>query len=279
MATRPESERAEGRLMSPSVPRIASRTPLAHTDGQPVRERSISARDISPIIAIEAGYNLYLAEQSAPDSVIQQSAQVAVNNFHLLLEQFDPVSPEGIYCLQLRMASNSLARGIERRKRMQNDMHRAAVEEKDTAIRKFAQTESWFGILKGAIQILSLGGFGYALVHAIFEIPKLTEHTQGMREDFAAATTALGIALIGSFFKAKFITRRLFKAFDKYDQAKHRANNEYSQTVRSEYLFAAETANNAWQNYTGEPSPLPVEIHNLMLRNMGAGEEEIISQS
>lgn len=198
-----------------------------------------------------------------------------MNHFNALVDHFDPLSPEGIYCLQLRLAANSLARGIERRKNTLQDALHAVEADKDDAVRRLAQTEGWWGILRGGAQILALGGFGYALVRAVFSLPALTDDTAGMNEGYAALATGLGTALIGSFLKAKYMARHLLAVFKQYSEGIRKAHAQYSASVQGEYRLAAETAHVAWIQLTGEQPPTSPEFHLLIMRNIVAEDGQL----
>ena len=75
----------------------------------------IAAKNIYPVVAVEAGYNLYLAD-NCEDPELRTSARIAAKNFNKMMNSFPEKSSEGLYCLNLRMAANSLARGITTRK-------------------------------------------------------------------------------------------------------------------------------------------------------------------
>lgn len=234
----------------------------------------LHARDIPPSLAIESGYNIYLAQKCEAASPLGRSARLAIAHFDALLGHFDDLSPEGVYCFQLRLAANSLASGIERRKLTLAKALAAIEAEKNGVARRIAQTESWWGILKGGWQLLLAGGIAYAIVHAIFRLPALSDSTVGMNQQYAALSTALGIALIGSFWKSRSMNARLLGAFDRYREAVDKAHRDYSRDVVIEYQLAAVTANDAWKTLTSEDPPVSAEFHALLLRNMSAPEAE-----
>ena len=130
--------------------------------GEKGKAPKIAARDIYPLVAVEAGYNLYLAD-NCEDSVLRKSGQIAVRQFDKMMNSFPEKSPEGIYCLNLRMAANSLARGIATRKRNLNKRIAATEQKKDDMVNRIAETEKYIGFLRGALHLLMLGGFGYVL--------------------------------------------------------------------------------------------------------------------
>jgi len=66
-------------------------------------------------VAVEAGYNLHLAD-NCRDPELRKFARIAMKNFNKTINPFAEKSPQGLSCLSLRVAANSLARGIATRK-------------------------------------------------------------------------------------------------------------------------------------------------------------------
>ena len=238
----------------------------------------VAARDIYPLVAVEAGYNLYLAD-NCEDSVLRKSGQVAVRQFDKIMASFPEKSPEGIYCLNLRMAANSLARGIATRKRDLNKRIAAAEQKKDDMVGRIAETEKYVGFLKGALHLFMLGGFGYVLVMLMFRIakaniPTLETESGGVGTKYASVAFALSLALVGSFLKSRIMAKRVLSIFSEYTEAISEANKQYTQSVIMEYKLAAETANMAWKELTGTDPPMTPGLHNLLISIMGGENAE-----
>ncbi|MBX9692485.1 MAG: hypothetical protein K2Z81_08880, partial [Cyanobacteria bacterium] len=94
---------------------------------------------VTPIVAIELGYNLYLTEVLDPNSHTRKSAVKATEDFNTLTDSFEPSSQERIYLMTLRLASNGFAQGILRRKRTLAEKLAAAKQEKEQAVKRFAK--------------------------------------------------------------------------------------------------------------------------------------------
>ncbi|MHC4426605.1 MAG: hypothetical protein ACYSYV_10975 [Planctomycetota bacterium] len=238
----------------------------------------IAARDIYPLVAVEAGYNMYLAD-NCDDSVLRKSGQIAIRQFDRMMGSFPEKSPEGIYCLNLRMAANSLARGIATRKRNLNKRIAAAEQKKDDMINRIAETEKYIGFLRGALHLLVLGGFGYVLVMLIFRIakaniPALGTESGGEGSRYASVAFALSLALVGSFLKSRIMAKKVLAIFSEYNEAIAGANNQYTQSVIMEYKLAAETANMVWKELTGSDPPMTPGLHNLLISIMGGESAE-----
>ena len=226
----------------------------------------ITARDIHPVVAVEAGYNIYLAD-NCQDSELHKSAQIAVRNFNKAINSFPEKSPEALYCLNLRMAANSLARGIATRKYNLNKRIAAADQRKDDMIRRLAETEKLVGFFRGGLQLLLLGGFGYFLVRAIFG----RTQTAGIDPRYASIAFALALALIGSCVKSRLIAKKVLNVFAQYNEAITQANDRYIQSVVTEYKLTAETANLAWKELTGTDPPTTPSFDDLLLGVMASG--------
>lgn len=246
--------------------------------GEKSKTPNIAARDIYPLVAVEAGYNMYLAD-NCEDAILRKSGQIAVKQFDKMMNSFPEKSPEGIYCLNLRMAANSLARGIATRKRNLNKKIAAAEQKKNDMINRIAETEKYIGFLRGALHLLVIGGFGYVLVMLILKItragmPSLGTESDGEAAKYASVAFALSLALVGSFLKSRIMARKVLSIFTEYSEAIAKANNEYTQSVIMEYKLAAETANLAWKGLTGSDPPMTPGLHNLLISIMGGESPE-----
>jgi hypothetical protein len=225
--------------------------------------KPIAASDLMPDDAISWGYNLFLAEW-CEKPLLRQSASEVVQVYEQFIAQFEKGSKEWWYCSRVRGAANSLARGIARRRKTHTERIAAAEQEKADMIARLSETERWWGLLKGGIRLLLLGGFSYAIVRAIFTLPRLAQQTTGLHEQYAAIATALAIALIGSFIRWRIMLRRMFRVFRIYAQAISDANEEYSKSALVEYRFAAESAVQAYEQLTGHKSPVTAGLNNLL---------------
>jgi len=223
----------------------------------------IAASDLMPDDVIAWGYNMFLAEW-CEKPLLRQSAQEVVEVYNRFTEQFEQGTKEWWYCSRVRGAANSLARGIARRKNTHAERVAAAEQEKTNMIARLSESERWWGLLKGGFRLLVLGGFSYALVRAIFALPRISAQTTGLQEQSASIATALAVALIGSFARWRIMMRRLLRVFRTYSQAISDANDEYVNSVLVEYRFAAESAVYAYEQLTGHKSPVTAGLNNLL---------------
>lgn len=237
------------------------------------RQENVFCELIQPETAIDIGYNLYLCDMCT-DPALAKSAKSAINQFNKIAATAGETSPEGMYYVKLRMAANSLARGISRRKQTLRDKLQAAHQRKEDMVRRISQTEHFVGILRGGFQLLLLGGMTYAITTAVFGMTGLELESTGMQAKSAAIASALGIALIGSFMNARFMARRILQIFAQYDAAVTTAQKAYARSVIKEYRLAVETANQAWRELTGSDPPATPGLENLLIGVMGGDQFE-----
>lgn len=227
---------------------------------------------LGPDVAIEWGFNLYLADNTAETTEVGRSARRALREFERFVVRFPEHSPERLYLAKLRMAATSFARGIARRKEALASRLEAAREAKQSRILAFAHGERLAGFVKGGLQLLLLGGFSYALVRALLLLPFLGAHVAGFEPQYASLATALGSTLLGSFLKSWFLNRRVHHVFAGFEDELRRADREYAESVIREYELAAQFAFHSWTQLTDEPAPMTAAFQNLLLSVMGREE-------
>lgn len=220
---------------------------------------------ITPNMAIEWGYNLYVIQVLPDTSETRRSALKAVQELEDLVDSFAPGSRERIYLTTLRMAAISFAQGVERRKSSRASELGSAMEEKEDALDRNTRDTRRGGLLSGGWKILLLGGFVFFLVRAIFGIHVVNEQAHGTDVHYVSMSTALGIALIGAYVKAWFTDRKMRRIFTEYDTKVKNANERYAEEVVTEYRFAAQTADMAWQCLTDVPAPKTKAFEMLLL--------------
>ncbi len=225
--------------------------------------RQVELRDIYPEVAILLGYMMYLAD--AAEGYMKQYALSTVESILLPLKSFDPTTPLGIYASKIQAAAIGLARGISSRKRILNVKLTDAEDKRRDGIARFAKTLKCWGWLTAAVRLVLLGGFGYAFVMAVFGMSAIQNRATGVSAQFASIATALAFALVGSYISASINTLRVVNIFKEHDAAISRADAEYSSRVESEYRYAAEAANLAWQALTGRTdAPMSPGFHNIL---------------
>lgn len=235
---------------------------------QPVDRRPIDPRilSVSPNLAIEWGYNLYLAEVLEQTSETRTSAVKAVREIENLVESFPEGTRERFYLTTLRLAANSFAQGVERRKRSRIDSIDSAKQAKEDGIKRCTRDTRRGGLLSAGFKVLIMGGFVFTLVRLLFELPSVSQHNAaGVDAHYVSVCTALGIALIGAYIKAWWTDRKMVNIFKEYDQKVGNANEKYADEVVNEYRFAAQTAETAWHRLTDAPAPMTKAFEALLL--------------
>ncbi|MDZ4833992.1 MAG: hypothetical protein SGJ27_09470 [Candidatus Melainabacteria bacterium] len=220
---------------------------------------------ITPNMAIEWGYNLYVIQVLPETSETRRSAMKAVQELEDLVDSFSPGSPERIYLTTLRMAAISFGQGVERRKGSRATALASAVEEKEDALDRITRDTRRGGLLAGGWKILLLGGFVFFLVRAVFGIHIADEETRGKDVHYVSMSTALGIALIGAYIKGWFTDRKMRRIFREYDIKVKETNESYAEEVVCEYRLAAQTADMAWHCLTDVPAPMTKAFESLLL--------------
>lgn len=220
---------------------------------------------ITPNVAIEWGYNLYVISVLPETSETRKSALKAVKELEDLVDSFAPGSRERIYLTTLRMAAISFAQGVERRKTSRTNELASAEEQKEDALDRNTRDTRRGGLLSGGWKILLLGGTIFFLARAIFGIHLENDQPRGSDVHYISVCTALGVALIGAYIKGWFTDRKMRRIFREYDTKVKAANESYAEEVVTEYRFAAQTAGMAWQSMTDVPAPMTKAFENLLL--------------
>lgn len=220
---------------------------------------------VSPNLAIEWGYNLYIAQVLPEHSETRKSAVKALAELEALVDSFEPGSRERLYLTTLRMAANSFAQGVERRKRSRGDDLETASQEKEEAIKRCTRDTRRGGLLSAGFKLLLLGGLIFLIVRVVFNMPTVHERAEGADSHYLSVCTALGVALIGAYVKAWFTDRKMVAIFRAYDKKVKTANERYAEEVVTEYRFAAQTAETAWHRLTDSPAPMTRAFESLLL--------------
>lgn len=234
---------------------------------------------ITPNLAVEIGYNQYLVDNLPENSSVRRNAEKAIAELDELFAQLPRASRESLYVTTLRLASNSFARGIERRKRMLAARLEVAREKKDKLVKKYSSSERWSGFLTASYKPLLAGGVVWAFLQALFLLP-IVHHKPGDDEihRYVSVAFAMFTTLISGWFKGWLTGRRLVKLFDSYDEALKRAQEIYSSEVVAEYKLTADTARSAWRLLTGqEPSPESKAFDTVLLGLMTACDRDSIT--
>lgn len=215
----------------------------------------LAVRSITPPVALDIGYSLYLADAAAEGSALKESAREAMRKFDALEAQFSEESAEWSFFLAIRVALNSLARGIARRKHTLEDRLRTAADEKTNMIKRFTETQRAVGFLRGGARLLLVGGFGFTLMMAIFASDAFRDHKVADQPSLYSITFAFALALVGSFLMSWQSERRQIAISTRYEGAIQRANREYAESARAEYEILWKNTSIAWRNLTGEEPP------------------------
>ncbi|HEY9730589.1 MAG TPA: hypothetical protein V6C89_01670 [Drouetiella sp.] len=227
---------------------------------------------LTPNIVIVWGANMLLADISTSGSQTALSACRSLSDLEAAIESFPPDSRERIYLTTLRLTAAGLARGIERRKCALGERHQAARDRKELFVRDFAKGQRFQTIALGGLKQLVICGFVFALARALALIPAVAHETQNLNLQYASLAFAMGVTLVGSFFKEWSVKRQIMRAFKHYDEAISEADKGYVREVMSEYRLAADTAEQAWFLLTGVHSRTTRAFESLLLGVMSEGD-------
>lgn len=227
---------------------------------------------LTPNIVIVLGANMLLANISADGNRLAQSACKSLDELEETIASFSPDSRERIYLTTLRLTAANLARGIERRKHTLGERHGAARERKNLFVSDFAKGQRFQTIALGGLKQLAICGFVFALARALALIPSVAHETHNLNLQYASLAFAMGVTLVGSFFKEWSVKRQIMRAFKQYDQAISEADKGYVSEVMGEYRLAADTAEQAWFLLTGAHSQTTRAFEGLLLGVMSEGE-------
>ncbi len=220
---------------------------------------------VTPNMAIEWGYSLYLVSALEPTSETRASALKAVQELEAMADTFPVGGRERWYMNNLRVAANSFAQGVERRKKSRHDSLEAAREEKDSALRRNTRDTRRGGLLQAGFKILLIGGFIFLMARIIFGLPQVQAKTEGADMHYLSLATTLSIALIGAYAKGWWTDRKMVALFKTYDSKVEKANEKYANDVVAEYQLAAETAEGAWRGLTDRRAPVTKAFEQLLL--------------
>jgi hypothetical protein len=215
---------------------------------------SLTPEMLSPALAIEAGYNYYVKEVGEPNSSITQSAAIAVAQFEELISQFPTNSPGGLYCFQLRLAANSLAKGIARCKEQLRKQQKAADEELQQVIVEMTQNEKVAGRARAIWNTLLAGGVVYFFTQTIFGVA--LHDQKGSNVQTLTLAIALAFTLVWTEFRGWLGRRSKRRMFASYKQALQGADVEYQRRAQEEYRLSAHLAEMAWVQMTTLPPPV-----------------------
>jgi hypothetical protein len=218
-----------------------------------------------PNLAIEWGYNLYLLDALPEDSDTHKSAKLAIAELEGFVETFPVGSRERLYLTACRLAATGFARGIDRRKKAHLEGLRTAKERKDVKIQGYAKGLFSGAFLSSGFRMLLIGGLSYAIARAIFELPMMGNQVHTLNEQYASLASALGITLISSYINSWWTGRSLLKIVDHYDKERTSVDVTYSDQVVLEYRLAAETADNAWFQLTGQRAAVTKAFETLLV--------------
>lgn len=237
----------------------------------------IQARDIPPSYATELGYLMYLEDNAPAHSEVRTQAGRVIRDFGKITERFNPETPEALYLLKMWTYATALARGISSRRAVRDERMRAAQRQWDLTRSQIASQEHWSNLMRGAWQVLLLGGLAFILLRfaaqkilgasGIAGVPGSNDVTT------ASLATTMAICLLNSYYKAWYTRRRIDKLGEGFDEQVSRAEREYVASARIEYNLCAAQSSEAWVVLTGEKPPEETHAFNVMIQGLVAEDQ------
>ncbi|MBI3420444.1 MAG: hypothetical protein HY006_00080 [Candidatus Sungbacteria bacterium] len=238
----------------------------------------IDAKSMRPSLATELGYQLHIAHTEPADSIIRQEAAQFIKDFNAVVEFFRPETPAGWYLREIRLYATGLARGISSRRAIRERKLHAAEEQWNLMRSQIVSNEHWSGVMRGAWQILLLGGFVFVVIRVITQqllgMPGFAEHA-AKNVSMASLTTTLGICLLNSYYKAWSTKRAIERLGREYRDRIAHAEYDYTTSARIEYALCAEQASAAWTEFTGERPPMETVAFNKLIQGLISRREYV----
>jgi hypothetical protein len=214
--------------------------------------------------AIYLGLAIYNRDYSLSDSGRRASGSLVIEEFHRSIASFPHDSLERVYLTRILMISVDLAHGIRTKKEIREARLDDATRDRDMHYQRLVKAERWQGLLKLALKLLLLSGFGFAIAKT-FLSTRPDDPARQVNEGWASTAFGLGFALLATYIRSWMIDRKIGNLFKRHDREAHIAEMAYQRTVRREYQWAADEAIHAWECMTGcRPNTNTAALMSLM---------------
>lgn len=224
---------------------------------------------IPPNVALELGYDLYLADAEGEGEYTRKQAQQSVEDFNQTAKRFQPGTAEHAYIAQLRMAAVSLGAGIGRLKKTLAAGLKVGDLEMNLFVDSFKKEQQIGGLLTTGLKLVVLCGFSLALAFTVLSmiVPYAPEGSRvsGIDQNHASLMFALGSAMFGYWWRGWWNGGKVSKAFKTFKESIAGPHAQYRDDVRKEYRIAAETAYNAWLQMAPDIEPLVTKAFQRLL--------------
>lgn len=213
---------------------------------------------IGPNVILNLGYCLYVIDSYESLEVEERRLRIrdqqyrlaksALDDFFRLEASVESLSHEELFLLKVRLIMLSLARGVRRRKEIQEDRLFTAKQEKEAQVDKVVQAPRKAGFLLGAWKVFLLGGLGFFVMKTV--APQL-EMSQESNPTYASMAAAIVTIFAGTWMKSIMLDQQIVRIFDNYEHILIYAEREYKRGAYEEYRRHKEQAVEAWQEFTG----------------------------
>jgi len=206
---------------------------------------------LGPDRVLDAAYALHVVDTATPEEregEIYCMAKRIVDDFRRLYNGQEYGSPRWIFMYSIQQIMVSLAKGIGRRKREQEERLRASREKRDRRLKTMSSNTMAIGLLKACWRVALWGGLGYVLTHTLLSTSSAAATNQSPA--FISLAAAIACVLIGSFIRARVTSAQYSHIYNSFESDQLRAQTVYSQAALEEYRRAKRDAARAWERYT-----------------------------
>ena len=254
-------------------------TPESQSDGLPPHAAALRP-EIDPVVAqFPVNWALYLAsaiyarDYGPENSARRTCGNLVIHEFTRALATFPEASRERVYLARILNIAVDLAIGIRTKKEIRASRLEDALQDRDLHYHRMVKAERWQGLLRMAMKLLLLSGFGYAFARTIIVTDGAGRMTPA-DEKWASAAFGMGFALIATYVRSWIIDRRIGALFRKHDQEARAAHREYQRTVTREYRWATDEAIDAWERMAG----VKPELNTAAILSLMAPEDDDIPE-
>lgn len=206
------------------------------------------------------------------ESSTKTAARRVLKQIYCLCDAVQEISNEGAYLAKLLAAAVSMAEGLKKRREMRKKMEAAAENLMITRRKSIYLEEGWKSTARLAFQLSLIIGVGYFVGEFLF--PSLKKQATDVAKDTVTLGSAIGMALIGWLTRSFLLSARINKITREYVNGIEAARAEYNKQARQEYVWAAQHAYLAWQEFTGHAVSLETQAFVELRTAQETGEPE-----
>lgn len=198
-----------------------------------------------------------VTKDTGSESSTRTAADRVLKQFYRLCDAVPEESKEGAYLGKLMAAALSMAEGLKKRRKIRDKMEAAAEEQREARKKAIFLAEGWKSTARLAFQLSMIIGVGYFMGEFLF--PSLKKQATEAAKDTVALGSAVGMGLLGWLTRSFFLSIKINRITKEYVAGIEAARTEYNKQARQEYVWAAQQAYVAWQEFTGQAPNLETQ--------------------